>query len=43
MDEKVMQLVHDIDTTRSGVAASAKDELRVMRSMLNDSSYQVDV
>ena len=43
MASKVLELVKEIDETRSQRSASAKDELRVMRAMLNDPEFIVDV
>lgn len=43
MDENVKQLVEDIDKNRTQASASAKDEVRVMRAMLNDKDFKVDV
>lgn len=43
MEEKVLDVIADINKTRSQTAASTKDEVRVMRAMLNDSTYKVDV
>lgn len=43
MANTVMELVKEIDETRSQRSASAKDEVRVMRAMLNDSEFVVDV
>ena len=39
----VKELVHEIDSTRTQTSASAKDETRVMRAMLNDPDFKVDV
>lgn len=39
----VMDLVKEIDSSRSQTAASQKDEVRVMQAMLNDTSYSVGV
>lgn len=40
---KVAELIDDINETRNSVASNSKDELRVMRAMMNDTSYSVDV
>ena len=39
----VMDLVKEINTTRTQESASAKDEIRVMQAMLNDKDFKVDV
>lgn len=36
-------LIKEINDTRTQTSASAKDEVRVMRAMLNDPSFKVDV
>ena len=41
--ESVKDLVKQIDKTRTQASASAKDETTVMRAMLNDPTYKVDV
>ena len=43
MANTVMELVKEINETRSQTSASAKDELRVMQAMLNDPEFVVDV
>lgn len=43
MANTVMELIKEINETRSQTSASAKDELRVMQAMLNDSDFVVDV
>lgn len=43
MNQTVRELVKSIDENRSQSSASAKDELTVMRAMLNDPTYKVDV
>lgn len=43
MVSTVMNLVNDIDQSRSQRSASAKDETRVMRAMLNDPEFVVDI
>lgn len=43
MSEKVTDLLKDIKDNLSQVGSSHKDEVRVMRAMLSDSSYEVDV
>lgn len=43
MPSTTMELVKEINETRSQTAASAKDEIRVMKSMLNDPEFVVDV
>lgn len=40
---RVVELVKSIDQNRSQASASAKDEVTVMRAMLNDETYKVDV
>lgn len=42
-DFNVMDLVKNIDETRTQTGANAKDENRVMQAMLNDPSFKVDV
>lgn len=39
----VKQLIEEINSTRTQTSASVKDEVRVMRAMLNDPTFQVDV
>ena len=39
----VMELINEINETRTQVSACAKDELRVMTAMLNDPNFVVDV
>lgn len=39
----VKDLLYDIQTNHKQVSSSCKDEVRVMQSMLNDTSYEVDV
>lgn len=41
--EKVKELVNDIKSNLSQASSSQRDELRVMRSMLNDREYEVGV
>lgn len=43
MAETVKELIEEINKTRTQTSASAKDETRVMRAMLNDPTYKVDV
>lgn len=43
MANTVMELIKEINETRTQTSASAKDELRVMRAMLNDPEFVVDV
>lgn len=43
MSEKVNELVKDIRSNLSQVGSSRKDEVRVMRAMISDDSYVVDV
>jgi hypothetical protein len=43
MSNTVIDLVTEINNTRSQTSASAKDEIRVMRAMLNDPDFVVDV
>lgn len=43
MAETVNELIEEINKTRTQTSASAKDETRVMRAMLNDPTYKVDV
>lgn len=39
----VRELIESINKTRTQASASAKDEVKVMRAMLNDPTYKVDV
>lgn len=41
--DTVRQLVNEINTTRTQTSASAKDEVRVMKAMLNEPDFKVDV
>jgi hypothetical protein len=41
--EQVKSLISEIKTNLSQTSASQKDEVRVMRAMLNDTSYKVDI
>lgn len=41
--ESVKNLIEEINNTRSQTSASVKDEVRIMRAMLNDPTYKVDV
>ena len=41
--EKVQELINEIHGSISQKSVSKKDEIRVMRSMLNDDTYKVDV
>lgn len=41
--EKVEDLINEIHGTISQVTSSRKDEIRVMKAMMNDTSYEVDV
>lgn len=41
--EKVTEIVQEIRGKLKQVSSSQKDEVRVMRAMLNDTSYEVDV
>ena len=43
MDYNVKELVSKIDNDKTQAGASAKDEVQVMRAMLNDKNYKVDV
>lgn len=43
MDNTTKQLLEEIRTNLSQTSASAKDEVRVMRAMLNDKKYVIDV
>lgn len=43
MASTVMELIKEINQTRTQTSASAKDELRVMQAMLNDPEFVVDV
>ena len=43
MASTVMELVKEINETRTQRSASSKDELRVMQAMLNDPEFVVDV
>lgn len=42
-NESVLDLVREINETRTQTSASAKDETRVMRAMLNDPNFKVDI
>lgn len=42
MSESVKSLVNEIRTGLSQTSSSRKDEVRVMKAMLNDPSYEVD-
>ena len=42
MSESVKSLVNEIRTGLSQVSSSHKDEVRVMKAMLNDPNYEVD-
>jgi hypothetical protein len=39
----VKSLIEEINSTRTQASASAKDENRIMRAMLNDPTYKVDI
>ena len=39
----VKEVINDINNTRTQESASTKDEIRVMRAMLNDPTFKVDV
>ena len=41
--DSVRELINEINTTRTQTSASAKDEIRVMRAMLNEPEFKVDV
>lgn len=41
--ESVKNLIEEINSSRSQTSASIKDEVKVMRAMLNDPTYKVDV
>lgn len=41
--EKLNDLINDIKTNLSQTSASQKDEVRVMKAMLNDRDFKVDV
>ena len=41
--DTVRELVNEINNTRTQTSASAKDEVRVMKAMLNDPDFKVDV
>lgn len=43
MANTVMELIAEINETRTQTSASARDEQRVMRAMLNDPDFVVDV
>ena len=43
MASTVEELIKEINETRTQTSASAKDETRVMRTMLNDPTFKVDV
>lgn len=40
---RVTDLIKEINDTRTQVSASAKDEVKVMRTMLNDKDFKVDI
>lgn len=41
--ENVKELIKDIKTNLSQVSSSQKDEVRIMRAMLNDKDFEVDI
>lgn len=41
--EKLNELINDIKTNLSQTSASQKDEVRIMKAMLNDREFKVDV
>ena len=43
MSNTVMELIKEINETRTQTSASAKDELKIMRAILNDPDFVVDV
>lgn len=43
MSATVKQLVADINQARTQTSSSVKDEIRVMKAMLNDPTFKVDV
>jgi hypothetical protein len=43
MEYNVKELINEINTTRTQTSANAKDETRVMKAMLNDPSFKVDI
>lgn len=43
MSESVKNLVNEIKTGLSQTSSSSKDEIRVMKAMLSDPTYEVDV
>ena len=43
MASTVEELIKEINNTRTQTSASAKDETRVMRTLLNDPEFKVDV
>ena len=43
MSTTVKQLVADINQARTQTSSSVKDEIRVMKAMLNDPTFKVDV
>lgn len=43
MSSKTTELVNEIKTGLSQVSSSAKDEIRVMQAMLNDTNYEIGV
>lgn len=43
MANTVIELIKEINETRTQTSASTKDELRVMQAMLNDNEFVVDV
>ena len=41
--EKVKELINEIKSNLSQVSSSQKDEVRIMKAMLNDKDFEVDV
>lgn len=43
MENTVKELIKEINETKTQISASAKDEVRVMKAMLNDPTFKVDI
>ena len=41
--DSVRELINEINTTRTQASSKAKDEIRVMKAMLNEPNFKVDV
>ena len=41
--DSVRELINEINTTRTQASSKAKDEVRVMKAMLNEPEFKVDV